>query len=660
MVGLIEPKGADEISRVTDVHARAKLNVLVKSPYAIILAVIFLLYLLPALCGFPTWPGAATTSHLIKFDNVWDSLTFGSDHRPIREFIANELWSGRLPLWLPANILGLPLIEQYEYQVLNPLEWLTYLGGDLWWTIVLCGYLFVGGIGVHAICKRVGLDELPSIGGALSYVAAGYAALFYSVASWAAVIPIIPWIFYCAALIITQPFSARHFFGLWVSLALLLLTGQPQIILCTSYFVAFFIAMSLLLNLRSGGYKSAACSLLTFGVAGALSLATAAPQIVPFSDFVLSSDAFTGHPFSLSGWRVSAVNFLNLMFPFSMGTTPYKNWTHDELIRFKPSEDFPITLYCTGSLLALLGIVAAYRKGAFRAERAAYALTATFSLVTIATYGMLHWRVWPFEFVHLARYSCPVLAVLLSVIFGLGLQSLQPCRRVELWIAALLAGVGVATIAFIVIANFRSDAVISFSRLTQVTVLSGVSLIAASAIFLVAVNPNQRTQITALIIFLADATFQIRYGFTLHADIFRTIPLAILVAGALLYNFRATSILIPATTAASVIVAGWGYYAATQVVKWPPPEIPSASLMKGHRIAASLVALSADSNMDYGAQVLGSRNPITFKRLQDFLFAPGPDLPAGMVLATTTIRDWRGFSDVTTDIDQEVIRWPTY
>src|SRR5258708_8510652 len=172
MVVLIEEKGVDEISSVTDVHARAKLNVLVKSPYAIILAVIFLLYLLPALCGFPTWPGAATTSHLIKFDNVWDSLTFGSDHRPIREFIANELWSGRLPLWLPANILGLPLIEQYEYQVLNPLEWLTYLGGDLWWTIVLCGYLFVGGIGVHAICKRVAFHELPSIRCPLSHVPA--------------------------------------------------------------------------------------------------------------------------------------------------------------------------------------------------------------------------------------------------------------------------------------------------------------------------------------------------------------------------------------------------------------------------------------------------------------------------------------------------------
>src|ERR1700682_1340800 len=82
-------------------------------PQTVLLLVIALLYLVPHLCGFPTWPGAPTASKLAVHPNAYDTMTFSEDHRPVREFIVGELRSGRFPAWLPFQLLGLPLLEQY-------------------------------------------------------------------------------------------------------------------------------------------------------------------------------------------------------------------------------------------------------------------------------------------------------------------------------------------------------------------------------------------------------------------------------------------------------------------------------------------------------------------------------------------------------------------
>ncbi|KZD20662.1 hypothetical protein A4A58_18185 [Tardiphaga robiniae] len=627
--------------------------------YLVLLTVLFILYLLPTLCGYPFWPGAATTAKAIRYDNIWDILTFSADHRPIREFIAKELWSGRLPLWMPHNILGLPILEQYEYQLLNPLEWLTYLGHDIWWTVLLCAYLFVGALGVEAIAEDLGASRLAAIGGAVSYVAAGHIPLFYSVPSWYAVTPILPWILYCISQLIACPRSAKHFVGLWLSVVLLLLSGQPQIILCTCYFTAFFFIAFLTIDTKND-YARARSAIAVCLAACALAILTAMPQIMPFAEFVVSKDAFTGHPFDLSGWRITAVNLLNLVFPWSMGVTPYENWTHDVAIRLKPSEDFPITYYAVGSLLASMGVCHAFRAHTAQRKRMIYAGTVIFTLCTISFYGMLNWPVWPFEFVHLARYTCPVLAALLSVMIALGLTSIEKHTRTDAILSFAIIGIGTLTLGYIILSNYRSEIVRSFSILEQVSILSITSLLSACAVTWMVIRPTSRTAVAALIIFIADATLQIRYGFTLAGDRYRYIPFLIALITAISFNYRNTRLLAPIIGSIGVIVAGWVYFYIKEARPWPAAEIPRAGLQKGDRIATSLLALSADSNMNYDLNVLGSRNPITFNSLQKFLFQPGLDIAKDAPPITTTIRDWRGFSDLTTGPEQELIRWTSY
>lgn len=658
---LMKTEGA---ARTIGARSRFKLSVLAKHPGVIILAAIFLLYMLPALCGFGTWPNGPHGSDLIKFNNVWDTPTFGSDHRPIREFVANEVWAGRFPLWLPTQILGLPLLEQYEYQIFNPLEWLTYFGGDLWWTVVLCGYLFVGGLGMQAICTRLGAGSTGAIGGAIAYVTAGWVPLFYSVPSWAAVIPIIPWMLYCATIIATQASSVRHVLGLWICLVLLLLSGQPQIILCTAWFVLFFAMALVLLRLRRDfDYRRTVLTLSVFGSVAIMAVATAAPQIIPFMKFVLSADAFTGHPLSAmvgSGWRLSAVNFLNLMFPFSMGLTPYDNWTHDASIRASPSEDFPIAFYCTGSFLTLLGIAAAFRRHPMKIERIALACVTIFALATIALYGMLQWPVWPFGFVNLARYSCPVLAGMLAVCIGIGIDDLPNSSKRAVFLAGALIAAGTLALVLTTSIHFRPRVVTSYPMLLHVTVLGATSLMLEIAIFCMAMRPNNRVAIAALVLFAADTSFQIRYGFDLSTDIYRLAPLLSLTAGALLYYMTPSTFLIPIFACAAMTVAGWIWYGTTQAIVKPPIASPSAALFKGHRVASSMDAYLADSGTQFGVVAMGSKNPIEFKRLQEFLFAPGADLPPHRTPIQTSVREWSGFADVETGSDQNTIQWSTY
>ena len=43
----------------------------------------------------------------------------------------------------------MPLVEEYEYRMFNPLEWMNWLGSDAWWTAVFCLELWIAAMGVY-------------------------------------------------------------------------------------------------------------------------------------------------------------------------------------------------------------------------------------------------------------------------------------------------------------------------------------------------------------------------------------------------------------------------------------------------------------------------------------------------------------------------------
>src|SRR5215213_8239915 len=108
-----------------------------------------LMYGVPSLANYPVWSGNERSVPLLSLPQTIDTTTFATLNRPVRAWIRTTLARGELPLWLDTQALGVPLIEQYEYNLLYPLEWVKWLGRDDWWTRVLCLELAAAGFGLY-------------------------------------------------------------------------------------------------------------------------------------------------------------------------------------------------------------------------------------------------------------------------------------------------------------------------------------------------------------------------------------------------------------------------------------------------------------------------------------------------------------------------------
>ena len=122
----------------------------------------------PALAGYPVWSGDFGSIPLITLPQTIDTTTFATLNRPVRAWLRTALSRGELPLWLETQALGVPLIEQYEYNLLYPLEWVKWLVEDGWWTTVLCFELAVAGFGLYLAARQMlGVSALSALAGAV-------------------------------------------------------------------------------------------------------------------------------------------------------------------------------------------------------------------------------------------------------------------------------------------------------------------------------------------------------------------------------------------------------------------------------------------------------------------------------------------------------------
>jgi len=584
---------------------------------------IVLTYLVPVLAGFPAWPGASTHSTLIHHAWAADTVTFDLGYRPMRIFLAQQLEGGHLPLWLPWQMLGLPLVEQSEYQIFNPLEWLNWLGGDLWWSVVLCGYLLAGAEGVRRLCRYLGVPEIACMAGALAYGIAGYAPWFYTVTSFMTAIPVIPWLLYFTVRLFQEPVSVGIFAGLWAALTLLLLCGQTQISFCT---LVFLLVLAIVLSIATGRAGGRVRSAWLAGVvAMVLAVAVAMPQLWGFVAFQLSGEAFSTHALSRFAtgltWRTSPTNLLNPVFPYALGVAPYDIWNTNRYMAMVPTEDFPLSFYATGGLLVLAGGVAALTGNDSRRRSLAICAVVLYGLISLMS--LTTWPVWPFYFVNLARYASPLLACLCAILLGFGLQAVGEKRRMPILAAtAALGGALLVLVAVIVHFTAATD-IASRGILAHSLFLNAVSLFGALAICWLALSgfPGERGEAAALAIFAADALFQFRYGFALYTDFWRIVPYGVAVVGAMVFAWRGRGLMLGVTAAGMIIVAGWMGF-STQVEKQgPSPEYlwRLSGLLHGHRVASSIDALIPNRGAALGIDVVGSRNPVQFAAIHAVL-----------------------------------------
>jgi hypothetical protein len=616
-------------------------------PLAALTVLIVIMYLVPTLGGFPTWPGGDHYSKIGQYSYTADLATFELGYRPIRAFITQELSEGRLPLWLPTQMLGIPLFEQFEYQLLNPLEWLNWIGSDRWWSIVLCLYLIFAGLGIFKLSMLFCTNRWAATGGAVAYVVAGYTPWFYTTTSFITAVPVIPWLMYFITRAISERMSPGVFAGLWASFMLMLVCGQPQITLCTFYFVAFFAAAYILIKLNQDlAFSPVFPGILLILAAAVLAGLSAGPQLVQTGKLFLSGEVLSNHPLEagpyVASWRLQIANLMNVFFPYSLGVSANNVWTAAPSIRPASAEEFPLAFYATGGFLALVGIINSVKSKS--AVYLAVATTAAFLAGTILLQAYTAIEVWRFNWINLARYCAPVASAIGSLLIAAGLEAMKGASRSVICIA----GAAVVTCGIILVAvlfwRLNAADITSREMLTHSIFLSSISLLAMgmiAALFLIK-GPSDAVLLASTLLFTADAIFQFRYGFALGGDSIRLIPFAVLVFGALAVVFDRSSI--PYLATASLMAIGfWAWHSVSQVL---PRPFPAAShfaklgdLFRGHRIATSIQGLMPNLGAEWGITTISARMPLQSAIMQDYL-----RVVAGMD-TSIAILDFHGFSD---------------
>lgn len=208
---------------------------------------------------------------------------------PVNTFIGKSLRAGYIPIVMPYQSLGVPLIGQYCHRVLSPYQMVENLffpyGYDffLLLRLVLAGlfaYLFI-----RPLCRRVESALVTAIGYGLGSIMVIYSN-HEEVVNVAMLLPILIW---AVRAFFDRPTLAR---ACWLTLALALVhtAGQPEIQLYL-LFLSLLYGLTRLFTMPGGSRRSA----FLYSLAAIfLSAVIAAPQIILFLQF--HHEAWTFHP----------------------------------------------------------------------------------------------------------------------------------------------------------------------------------------------------------------------------------------------------------------------------------------------------------------------------------------------------------------------------
>ncbi len=241
---------------------------LVLPPLALLWKALFLSQaLLPAdlLVAMPPWRAAGSP---YPFWNalIWDSM---GEYFPWRDFAARALHSGHIPLWNPFQFCGTPFLANGQSALFYPPNLLFWLfdtrrafGLSAFLHLVLAGWF------AYLFLRSLRLHRLGAVVGAMTYALNGYFLTWIylpTIMNSAVWLPL--------ALLFAEKFfrRGRLLFAVAAGAALGLsaLAGHPQVFLiCTLFFIIYFIARALSRGLTSVGTKKSPPPLMGEGKGG--------------------------------------------------------------------------------------------------------------------------------------------------------------------------------------------------------------------------------------------------------------------------------------------------------------------------------------------------------------------------------------------------------
>ena len=228
---------------------------------------------------------------------------------PVNIFIGRSLKGGHIPLVLPDQNLGVPLIGQYCHRVLSPYQIVENLFFPRGYNFFLLLRLALAGIFtylfVRPLCRRKESALLAAVGFGL-----GSTMVIYSnheeVSNVAMMLPLLMW---ATRALFDRPGIGR---GCWLALALAMVhtAGQPEIQLYVLFLTFLYGCVRLLSRPAGDRMRPLAYSLAAMILSGII----AAPQIYLFLRF--HSEAWTFHPPGGNLGLQSPMERANFLFAF--------------------------------------------------------------------------------------------------------------------------------------------------------------------------------------------------------------------------------------------------------------------------------------------------------------------------------------------------------
>lgn len=257
---------------------------------------------------------------------------------PMKQQLADAIFSGRFPLWNPLVAGGEPFFATLQPGVLYPGSILLYVlpfphGPD--WLIV--GHFLFAAAGWILLLRHEGHSPMASTFGALAFTLGGF---FVSLGnfvnnlqtmSWA------PWLFFAWGLYLRDGRSERLLVFTAACVAAFL-GGEPQIL---ALVLALVLARGLL-DPR-GGAVGKARQMAAFAAAGVLALLVSGVQLVPFVEFIGQSVRTLSLDMSFTASRSQEpIGLLHLLIPPALG-----HGEHGFTSQFFASTDVPwlLSLY---------------------------------------------------------------------------------------------------------------------------------------------------------------------------------------------------------------------------------------------------------------------------------------------------------------------------
>jgi len=220
--------------------------------------------------------------------------------------------SGAWPLWDPHLAFGQPLLGNPNNQVLYPPTWLLLLvPAWSYYSLLVLGHLALGGLGVAALARRLGLGLGGSTLAGVAWTLSG--PLLSLVAIWSHLCGAawLPWALF-AAEGLARGHAGRHWVPLGGALAAQVLAGSPDLAVLTGLVVAVRLGAALLAagdpRSRTATLRGAALALVVaFGLSAAQSLVTL--DLLRDAQRRELSDAARGY------WSVPPPALLQTVFP---------------------------------------------------------------------------------------------------------------------------------------------------------------------------------------------------------------------------------------------------------------------------------------------------------------------------------------------------------